>query len=235
MYDSKVKMNTKTELDVINSAYLQTKLALEDTKNSDFRNDEAMSKAKGDMLKKQGIELAINEHIGKETEHPVLSTLEYRPKSSPFILQIIDEYSGELIVESYHNGLASALFDLRENSPLENVRCILWIYTPGAGYRDLFDSVHAESIGHDHLHINDEGYDAWISSDFIDDPDNPLNASASHRVYGLNLKAHVHREETEKDGHYVSLVLVDSEGMTCKQLFEVVIMLTPTDEEDLMI
>lgn len=235
MYDSKVKMNTKTELEVINSAYMQTKLALEATKNSDFRTDETMSKAKGDMLKKQGIELAINEHTGKETEHPVLSTLEYRPKSAHFILQIIDEYSGDLIVQAEHNGLASALFDLRENSPLENVRCILWIYTPGAGYRDLFDSVHAESIGHDHLHINDEGDGAWISSDFVDDPDTPLHAYFSHDIYGMTLRAFAHRDENEKDGHYLSLVLNDKTGSEPKLLFEVVIMLIPTGEEDCLI
>jgi len=188
-----------------------------------------------DTFLAEGVELAFDSWRGIDVELPRPDSFAYRPKNAPFILQIIGEESGDIIVQTEHNGLASALFDLRENSPLEHVRCILWIYTPGAGYRDLFDSAHAESIGHDHLHINDEGDGAWITSDFIEDPDNPLNFPISHRVYGLNLKAYVHHAETEKDGHYASLVLVDSCGMTCKQLFEVVVMLTPTDEEDLMI
>jgi hypothetical protein len=188
-----------------------------------------------DTFLAEGVELAINLWRGQEVEMPQRDALSYVPKSSPFIIQIIDEYSGEVIAEDAHPSLASALLDLRDNSPIEHVRFIMWVYTPGAGYRPLFDSVHAESVGADHLHINDEGDGAWISSDFIDDPDNPINSPVSHRVYNMQMKAHVHRAETEKDGHYVALVLVDSCGMTCKQLFEVVIMLTPTDEEDMMI
>ena len=164
-----------------------------------------------------------------------MHTNKYRPKSSRFLLQLIDKHSGDLLFRSEHNGLASALCVLRENAPLENVRAILWVYTPGAGYRDVFDSAHAESAGDDHLHINNKGEGAWITSEFIDDPDSPMNCPISHRVYGMNMKAYVHRDENEEDGHYACLVLVDSCGMTCKQLFEVVIMLTPTDEEDLMI
>ena len=72
-------------------------------------------------------------------------------------------------------------------------------------------------------------------SDFIDDPDTPINSNVSHRLYDMTLKAYVHRDETEKDGHYVALSLADVRGMTSIKLFEVVVMLTPTDEEDLMI
>lgn len=235
MYD-KVKMKTKAELDVINSAYFQAKIALESIAKSDLRTDEAMKKSKGEILTREGIELAIADHEGLEPFRPVLHTNEYRPKSSLFLLQLIDDESGDLIVQAEHNCLASALFDLRENAPFEKVRCILWVYRPGAGYLDVFDSVHAESIGHDHIHINDEGDGAWITSEFIEDPENPMNSTMSHRVYGMNLKAYVNREENEKDGHYVSLELADVYyGINPKRLFEVVVMLTPTEDEDMMI
>jgi hypothetical protein len=236
MYDATVKMNTRDEINIVMCAYLSAKTALDSIQSGDHRKGNEVSEKKAQALTRQGIDMAITEVHGLEPVFPVLKTMEYLPKSAPFLLQIIDEYSCELIVQAEHKGLASALWNIREHSPLEGERIILWVYTPGAGYRPLFDSVHAESVGHDHLHIDDEGEGAWLSSDFVDDPDSLINEPFS-TIYasGSVLKARVHRAENEKDGHYVALALVDSERTTSRPLFELVIMLTPTEEEGLMI
>ena len=223
------KTYSRKNAELVRNAFLATSTALQNIAPDG-------SPAIGDdTFIAEGVELAIASWRGKEVEMPQVDSYAYQPETSKFVLQIIDGISGDMIDTESHKSLVSALYSLSQQMPLDTIRAILWVNTTN-GYQPMFDTVHAECQSVKHLHIDQVafGEDTWLHESFLKDEANGIGDQID-RTLGVSLS--VWSDENEKDGHFASFQLTEipshlySNPPETVTIFEVIVMLTPTDEE----